>query len=145
MVIETYSEKETKALGQKIGENAKPNDVICIIGDLGVGKTIISKGIAEGLGIRENITSPTFTIVNEYETGRLGLYHFDTYRISDEDEMYEIGFDEYINKGGICVIEWADTIRNLIPEHATWIQIEKDLSMGEDYRKIDIDRTIEIL
>ncbi|HAN09910.1 MAG TPA: tRNA (adenosine(37)-N6)-threonylcarbamoyltransferase complex ATPase subunit type 1 TsaE [Clostridiales bacterium] len=139
MICETYSTEETKMIGNNIGRNAKPDDVICLVGDLGVGKTIITKGIAEALRINENITSPTFTIVNEYEGVNLNLYHFDTYRIVDENEMWEIGFEEYLYKKGICVIEWADTIKNLIPKNSIWIYIEKDLSKGEEYRKITIE------
>jgi len=139
LICETYSTEETKMIGNNIGRNAKPDDVICLVGDLGVGKTIITKGIAEALRINENITSPTFTIVNEYEGVNLNLYHFDTYRIVDENEMWEIGFEEYLYKKGICVIEWADTIKNLIPKNSIWIYIEKDLSKGEEYRKITIE------
>ncbi|HCC06655.1 MAG TPA: tRNA (adenosine(37)-N6)-threonylcarbamoyltransferase complex ATPase subunit type 1 TsaE [Clostridiales bacterium] len=138
MIYETYSAEETKMIGTNIGKEAKSDDVICLVGDLGVGKTVITKGIAESLNINETITSPTFTIVNEYEGLGLNLYHFDTYRIVDENEMWEIGFDEYLYKKGICVIEWADTIKNLIPKNATWIYIEKDLRKGDEYRKITI-------
>lgn len=137
MVYETYSEEETKRLGINIGNSCKCGDIYCLIGDLGVGKTAFAKGLAKGLNIQEHITSPTFTLVNEYE-GRLPLYHFDVYRITDIDEMDEIGYEEYFFGDGVCLIEWADMIGTLIPDSAIWINIQKDLSKGENYRKIII-------
>lgn len=138
LIFNTYSSEETKKIGYDMGYNANAGDIFCLVGDLGVGKTVITKGIAEGLGITENITSPTFTIVNEYNGKRLNLYHFDTYRIADEDEMIEIGFDEYLHGQGVCVIEWANIVKNVIPKNAVWITIEKDLEKGTEYRRIMI-------
>nr|WP_330381851.1 tRNA (adenosine(37)-N6)-threonylcarbamoyltransferase complex ATPase subunit type 1 TsaE [Defluviitalea phaphyphila] len=137
MIYETYSEEETRQIGFNIGKNAKRGDIYCLVGDLGVGKTAFSKGLAKGLEIQEAITSPTFTIVNEYK-GRLPLYHFDVYRITDIDEMYEIGYEEYFFGEGICLVEWANLIEELIPEDAIWINIKKDFNKGENYRKINI-------
>jgi tRNA threonylcarbamoyladenosine biosynthesis protein TsaE len=132
------SVEETLELGKKIGELANPGDIICLIGDLGTGKTHITKGIAEGLGIKENITSPTFTIVNEY-SGRLKLNHFDVYRVNDPDEIYAIGFDEYIFSESISIIEWANYIEELIPKEYIRIIINKLPAQGENYRKISIE------
>ncbi|NLM13656.1 MAG: tRNA (adenosine(37)-N6)-threonylcarbamoyltransferase complex ATPase subunit type 1 TsaE [Epulopiscium sp.] len=137
MVYESHSEGETKQIGIGIGHSCKRGDIYCLIGDLGVGKTAFAKGLAEGLDINEPITSPTFTVVNEYE-GRLPLYHFDVYRITDIDEMDEIGYEEYFFGDGVCLIEWADLIEDLIPDSALWIHIKKDLAKGENYRKITI-------
>lgn len=137
MVYETFSPDETELIGKKLGENSKPGDVYCLNGDLGVGKTVFTKGFADGLGIAEHITSPTFTIVNEY-SGRLKFYHFDVYRIEDEDEMYEIGLDEYLFGNGVCLIEWAEKIKNLLPNNAVQINITKNLEKGLDYRKIEV-------
>ncbi|NMA82997.1 MAG: tRNA (adenosine(37)-N6)-threonylcarbamoyltransferase complex ATPase subunit type 1 TsaE [Epulopiscium sp.] len=137
MNYETYAPEETKKIGQTIGKNAKAGDIYCLIGDLGVGKTIFSKGLAEGLGITEAITSPTFTIVNEY-IGRLPFYHFDVYRLADSTELEEIGYEEYFFGNGVCLIEWANLIDDLIPAEATWITIEKDLTQGLDYRRITV-------
>jgi len=122
VILITKSEEETKELGYKLGRLLKPYDVICLEGDLGSGKTAFTKGIALGLEIKENITSPTYTIVNEY-FGRIPLYHFDVYRLDDEEELYNIGFEEYINeKEGVIVIEWADLVKALIPEKRLWIR-----------------------
>ena len=129
---------ETEKLGFKIGTLVKPGNIICLTGDLGTGKTHITKGIAKGLNINEIITSPTFTIVNEYDSGRLKLNHFDVYRVSDPDEVYAIGFDDYIFSDAVSVIEWANYIEEILPEDLLHIRIEKDLSKGEDYRKITI-------
>lgn len=121
-----------------MGNEAKKGQIYCLIGDLGVGKTVFTKGFAEGLGIDEHITSPTFTIVNEYYTDKLKFNHFDVYRIDDPDEMYEIGYEEYFYSDSVCLIEWANVIEELIPEEAIWINIEKDLDKGLDYRKITV-------
>lgn len=130
--------EETINLGFSIGKLLKSGDIICLTGDLGTGKTHITKGIANGLGVKEHITSPTFTIVNEYDSGRLKLYHFDVYRVSEPDEIYAIGFDDYIFSDGVSIIEWANYIEEILPNEYLHILIEKDLSMGEDYRKITI-------
>lgn len=120
--IISHNEKETQKIGKKIAQMLKKGDIICLEGDLGAGKTFLSKAIAESLGIQEPITSPTYTIVHEYE-GDMPLYHFDVYRIADIDEMFELGFDEYIFGEGICIIEWADKIREIIPSTSIWINI----------------------
>lgn len=132
------SVQQTMSLGKKIGELVNSQDIICLVGDLGTGKTHITKGIAEGLGVKDHITSPTFTIVNEYE-GRLKLYHFDVYRVNDPDEVYAIGFDEYIFSEGVSIIEWANYIEELIPEEYLKITIEKLPHLGENYREITLE------
>ncbi len=137
---ETFSPEETMALGVKLGSQARPGEVYCLVGDLGVGKTVFTQGFAKGMGILEPISSPTFTILQEYEEGRLPFYHFDVYRISDEEEMDEIGFDDYIYGQGVCLIEWAGRVAGLLPEHIQVIRIDKDLEKGFDYRKITIER-----
>lgn len=139
MVIETRKAEETFALGEKIGRQAKPGQVITLVGDLGVGKTVFTKGLAQGLGIMEPVSSPTFTIVQEYRDGRLPLYHFDVYRIGDPEEMEEIGYEDYFYGDGVCLVEWADLIEELIPEQAVWVTIEKVLEEGLDYRRIIIE------
>ena len=138
MDFEVNSIAETTNIGRQLGKILNPGDIVCLTGDLGTGKTHITKGIAEGLSITENITSPTFTIVNEYDSGRLKLYHFDVYRVSDPDEIYAIGFDDYIFGEGISVIEWANYIEEILPKDYLHIYIQKDLSKGENYRKISI-------
>lgn len=143
MIIETNSPKETKELGKKMAERAKPGDVFTLVGDLGVGKTVFTQGIAEGLGIDEPVNSPTFTIVQEYESGRMPFYHFDVYRIGDPEEMDEIGFDDYIYGDGLCLIEWADLIEEILPEKRVAIRIEKDLEKGFDYRRITIQEEVD--
>ena len=140
MVRETYSEQETFELGKEIGESAQSGDVFTLEGDLGVGKTIFTKGLAYGLGVREDVVSPTFTIVQEYEDGRLPFYHFDVYRIGDVEEMDEVGFEDYIHGEGVCLIEWANLIEEILPETRIRIVIEKDLEKGFDYRKISINK-----
>ena len=137
---ETYSPEETFSLGKELGNSAKSGTIFCLDGDLGVGKTIFTKGMAKGLGIEEPVTSPTFTILQEYESGRLPLYHFDVYRIGDPEEMDEIGYEDYFYGQGICLIEWAGLIEELIPKEAVRICIEKDLEKGLDYRRIRIER-----
>ena len=138
MVVETRSPEETFALGEKIGRTALPGQIYTLTGDHGVGKTVLTQGVAAGLGIREAVSSPTFTIVQEYEEGRLPFYHFDVYRIGDVEEMDEIGYEDYIYGDGVCLIEWADLIREILPEHYTEIKIEKDVEKGFDYRRISI-------
>ena len=138
-VYETFSAAETHALGKKIGETARPGDVYTLVGDLGVGKTVFTQGVASGLGITEPVNSPTFTIVQVYEEGRLPFYHFDVYRIGDIEEMEEIGYDDYFFGEGICLIEWAELIEEILPENRISITIEKDLSRGFDYRRITIE------
>lgn len=137
-VIESCSPEETSALGRELGKNAKPGEVYTLIGDLGVGKTVLTQGIADGLGITEPICSPTFTIVQVYEEGRLPFYHFDVYRIGDIEEMDEIGYEDYFYGDGLCMIEWANLIEEILPDHYKEITIEKDLEKGFDYRKITI-------
>ncbi len=138
MMIETYSAEETFAVGLKLGEEANSGEVYCLLGDLGVGKTVLTQGFAKGLAIDEAISSPTFTIIQEYEDGRLPFYHFDVYRIADPEEMDEIGFEDYVYGNGVCLIEWANLIEELIPDFAKVIVIEKDLEKGFDYRKITV-------
>lgn len=139
MIYETRSEKETFELGRKIGETAKPGQIYTLSGDLGVGKTVFTKGVASGLGITEPVNSPTFTIVQIYDGGRLPFYHFDVYRIGDVEEMEEIGYEDCFFGEGICLIEWAELIADILPEGCVSITIEKDLTQGFDYRKITID------
>lgn len=138
MVIESYSPQETLELGRQLGRNAKPGEVYTLIGDLGVGKTVLTQGIAEGLEITEPICSPTFTIVQVYEEGRMPFYHFDVYRIGDVEEMEEIGYEDYFYGDGLTMIEWANLIEEILPKHYRRITIEKDLEKGFDYRKITI-------
>ena len=138
MVIETWGPEETRAFGKKMGQEARPGQVICLNGDLGVGKTIFTQGFAEGLGISEPVNSPTFTIIQEYESGRMPFYHFDVYRIGDIEEMEEIGYDDYFYGNGICLIEWANLIEEILPEQIIEITIEKNLEKGFDYRKITV-------
>ena len=139
VVHETYSPEETFSVGQYYGERASAGEVVCLNGDLGVGKTVFVKGFAEGLGILEEVVSPTFTIIQIYESGRLPMYHFDVYRIEDEDEMEEVGYEEYFYAEGVTLIEWAIRIEDLIPENAVWITIEKEPEKGFDYRKITVE------
>ena len=133
--IETNSFEETVEFGRKLGSILKPGDVICLSGDLGTGKTALTNGIAKALGINSYITSPTFTLVNEYQ-GKYTLYHFDVYRIADPDEMFDIGFDEYINGEGITIIEWGELISGILPSEIIYLTIKKDISTGLDYRLI---------
>ncbi len=134
---ETFSAEETFAIGKELGMAAGPGEVFCLSGDLGVGKTVFTKGFAAGLGISEPVSSPTFTIVQEYQ-GRIPFYHFDVYRIADPEEMYEIGYEDYVYGQGACMIEWAELIEELIPENAMRIVIEKNPEKGTQYRKITI-------
>ncbi|MEE0106031.1 MAG: tRNA (adenosine(37)-N6)-threonylcarbamoyltransferase complex ATPase subunit type 1 TsaE [Lachnospiraceae bacterium] len=139
MIKETFSPEETLAFGEELGKNAKPGQVYTLIGDLGVGKTVLTQGIAKGLGIEEPICSPTFTIVQEYHTGRMPFYHFDVYRIGCVEEMDEIGFEDYVYGDGLTMIEWANLIEEILPEQYHRITIEKDLEKGFDYRKIIVE------
>lgn len=140
MVIETKSPEETFQLGEELGRKAVPGQVFTLTGDLGVGKTVFTQGLAKGLGIEEPVNSPTFTIVQVYEEGRLPFYHFDVYRIGDVEEMEEVGFDDYVMGEGVSLIEWADLIEEILPEKRTEIRIEKDLEQGFDYRKITVEK-----
>ncbi len=136
MEIESFNASDTYEYGRKLGNQASKGAIFLLIGELGVGKTVFTQGFAEGLGIQEPISSPTFTIVQEYESGRLPFYHFDVYRIGDIEEMEEIGYEDYFFGEGVCLIEWANLIEELIPSGAQSISIEKDLEKGFDYRKI---------
>lgn len=136
--FETFSPEETLELGRKLAREARPGDVYTLVGDLGVGKTVFTQGIAQGLGIEEPIGSPTFTIVQVYEEGRMPFYHFDVYRIGDIEEMDEIGYEDYFYGEGLTMIEWANLIEEILPDHYREITIEKDLEKGFDYRKITI-------
>ena len=134
-LLHIASEKETERIGEAIGQAAEPGTVVALIGDLGTGKTTLTKSIARGLGVTETVTSPTFNIIREYKTGRIPLYHFDVYRIGDPDEMFELGYEEYFYGDGICVVEWADIIEELLPEDAVIIRIERGASEEErEYR-----------
>lgn len=139
MIVETRSPEETFALGEKIGSACKPGQVYTLVGDLGVGKTVFTQGLAQGLGIDEPISSPTFTIIQEYDGGNMPFYHFDVYRIGDIEEMEEIGFEDYIYGNGVCMIEWANLIEEILPENRTEIRIEKDLERGFEYRRVTVE------
>ncbi len=139
MIRETRSAEETFALGKEIGQRSKPGQVYTLVGDLGVGKTVFTQGLAKGLGIEEAINSPTFTIVQVYDEGRLPFYHFDVYRIGDIEEMDEIGFEDYVYGEGVSMIEWSNLIQEILPSVRTEIVIEKDLEQGFDYRKITVN------
>lgn len=140
MKYETMSAKETFELGRRLGMEAKPGWVYTLTGDLGVGKTVFTQGVAAGLGITEPVSSPTFTILQVYQEGRMPFYHFDVYRISDVEEMEEIGYEDCFYGDGICMIEWAELVRELLPENCIAITIEKVPEKGFDYRKITIDK-----
>ena len=142
MEVDSYGAEETLALGEKVGRAAQPGEVYTLIGDLGVGKTVFTQGVAKGLGITEPVSSPTFTILQIYEEGRLPFYHFDVYRIGDVEEMEEIGYEDCFYGKGICLIEWANLVEEILPEAYVQVTIEKDLAKGFDYRKITI-RKIE--
>ena len=139
MVIETRSTEETFALGEKLGREAKPGQIYTLNGDLGTGKTVFTQGFASGLGITEPVNSPTFTILQVYEEGRMPFYHFDVYRIGDVEEMDEIGYEDCFYGEGVCLIEWAELIEEILPEKVIVVTIEKDLEQGFDYRKITLE------
>ena len=139
MTSETFSQTETFDIGKHIGENAKAGDIITLSGDLGVGKTVFAQGVAAGLGIKDHVCSPTFTILQVYDDGRLPLYHFDTYRIEDPGEMEAIGYEDYFFGDGVCIIEWPEMVDDLLPETVTAVSIFKDPSKGTDYRRITVE------
>lgn len=139
MVIESWKPEETFELGRKLGEKAKPSSVYCLNGDLGVGKTVFTQGFAAGLGIEGPVNSPTFTIVKQYDNGRLPFYHFDVYRIGDVSEMEEIGYEDCFYGDGVSLIEWSDLIGEILPDHVITVTIEKDLEKGFDFRKITVE------
>lgn len=140
MVLETRSPDQTFQVGVNLGKGAKPGQVYTLTGDLGVGKTLFTQGFAKGLGIEEPVSSPTFTIVQVYDEGRMPFYHFDVYRIGDVEEMYEVGYEDYVMGEGVCLIEWANLIEEILPGERTEITIEKDLEQGFEYRRITIEK-----
>ena len=140
MIYETYSAEETAELGKRIAQQLQPGSVCALVGELGVGKTVFTQGLAQGLGITEPVCSPTFTIVQVYEEGRMPFYHFDVYRIADLQEMEEIGYEEYFYGSGVALVEWADLIKELMPLSYQKITIEKDLEKGFDYRRILVEQ-----
>lgn len=142
ITLESFSPEETLEIGRKLGREAHPGQVYTLVGDLGVGKTVLTQGLAQGLGIEEPICSPTFTIVQVYESGRIPFYHFDVYRIGDIEEMDEIGYEDYFYGSGVTMIEWANLIEEILPESYQEITIEKNLEKGFDYRKITIREVI---
>lgn len=139
MVYETQKPEETYRLGEMLGREAVPGTVYCLEGDLGVGKTVFTQGFARGLGVEGPVNSPTFTILQQYEDGRMPLYHFDVYRIGDVEEMEEIGYEDCFYGQGVCLVEWPSLVREILPEEAVWIYIEKNLEKGFDYRKITVE------
>ena len=141
MRIQSESEQNTFEIAKELGKKVMPGEIYLLEGDLGVGKTVFAKGFACGLGIAEPITSPTFTIIQEYDEGRIPLYHFDVYRIADVEEMYELGYEGYFFGEGVCLIEWASRIEEILPNDCHTVTIEKDLEKGFDYRIITIDET----
>lgn len=138
MEYSSFSPSDTFKIAEELGKKAEAGNVFCLNGDLGTGKTLFSQGFAKGLEIEENVNSPTFTIVQEYDDGRLPFYHFDVYRIEDSEEMEEVGFTDMIYGDGVCLIEWAELISDILPEHYTKVEIKKDLDKGFDYRTIEI-------
>ena len=138
MTWESFSEQDTFRLGEELGRKAVPGDIYLLEGDLGVGKTVFAKGFAEGLGVTESITSPTFTILQEYEEGRIPLYHFDVYRITEVEEMYELGYESYFFGEGVCLIEWPSRIRDILPDSCRTVCIEKALEKGFDFRAVTL-------
>ena len=139
MIIESLKAADTFQAGYELGKKVKAGQVYCLLGDLGVGKTVFTQGLAKGLGITEPVSSPTFTIIQTYEEGRLPFYHFDVYRIADIEEMEEIGYEDYFYGEGVCLVEWANLIEEILPDSCKTITIEKDLEKGFDYRKITIE------
>ena len=144
-IIESMNPTQTFEFGFNMGANATAGDVICLLGDLGVGKTVFTQGFAKGLDIKEHINSPTFTIIQEYHEGRIPLYHFDVYRISDVSEMDEIGYEEYFFGDGVSLVEWGDIVKELLPDNTKVVTIEKDATKGFDYRRITLEDNVENL
>ena len=140
MVFESTSSQMTFEFAKKIGEKLKSGDVLCLDGDLGVGKTVFTKGVAAGLGIKDDVSSPTFTLIQEYYGGSLPLYHFDVYRIDGLWDMDDLGYEEYFYGEGVCLVEWGSMIKELFPENTIYVRIEKDLEKGFDYRKITVSK-----
>lgn len=138
--IDSISEQVTRETARRLALSCRAGDIVLLHGDLGVGKTVFAQGFAEGLGIEGTVNSPTFTIVQVYESGKLPLYHFDVYRIADPEEMEEIGYEEYFYGNGVCLIEWAELITEILPEHCIDVRIEKDVEKGFDYRRIRIQQ-----
>lgn len=143
MIIESYSPEITAELGNRIGKQVVAGDVICLNGDLGVGKTVFTQGLAVGLGISEPVNSPTFTLIQEYDEGRIPLYHFDVYRISGPWDMDDLGYEDYFYGEGVCLVEWGNLIEELLPENTIFVTIEKDLEKGFDYRKITVSKDFD--
>ena len=141
MRIQSESEQNTFEIAKELGKKVMPGEIYLLEGDLGVGKTVFAKGFACGLGIAEPITSPTFTIIQEYDEGRIPLYHFDVYRIADVEEMHALGYEGYFFGEGVCLIEWASRIQDILPKACYQITIDKNLEKGFDYRLITIDET----
>ena len=139
-VWETYSPEETYSVGEQLGREAAAGQVYTLIGDLGVGKTVFTQGFARGLGVEGPVNSPTFTILQVYEDGRMPFYHFDVYRIADVEEMEEIGYEDCFYGEGVCLIEWANLIEEILPEDSIQVTIEKNLEKGFDYRRIHVKR-----
>lgn len=137
-IIETHSAEETAMAGEDFGRKAKAGEIYCLDGDLGVGKTVFTQGFAKGLGITEQVNSPTFTILQIYETGRLPLYHFDVYRLGDPSELEGIGYEEYFYGDGVCLVEWGSQVEELLPPETRYVKIEKNLDKGFDYRRITV-------
>lgn len=135
MYFITNSPTETEAVGEALGKVLQPGDVVAYRGDLGAGKTAFTRGLARGMGAAEAVTSPTYTIVNEYISGRIPLFHFDMYRLKSSDDLFDIGWDDYLERGGVCAVEWSENVADAI-EDAIWVTIEKT---GEDSRRITIE------
>lgn len=143
MIIESFSPETTAELGNRIGKQVVAGDIICLNGDLGVGKTVFTQGLAMGLGISEPVNSPTFTLIQEYDEGRIPLYHFDVYRISGSWDMDDLGYEDYFYGEGVCLVEWGNLIEELLPENTIFVTIEKDLEKGFDYRKITVSKDFD--
>lgn len=142
VVVESRAPEDTYAIGSSLGETSAPGAVFALVGDLGVGKTVFTQGFAKGLGVTGPVNSPTFTILQIYEEGRVPFYHFDVYRITDLEEMDEIGYEDYFYGEGVCLVEWADLVKEILPQGCVRVAIEKDLEKGFDYRRITLERAV---